>query len=161
QLSQALRQPDAIERQTRAFVRSFVRPHGLDRAGTPLLADAIERAGATARVPATEGFATFAGRVALWPLAMVLAAAERTTGVRGSIRRTALPARSRASSLVREGIKHGIKRPVRSARRLAGSAVRRLRLVPRAARWTAGWCARRVMRGVRQVRYQAAMRLRR
>jgi hypothetical protein len=42
QLGQVLRDPDAMREQLNRFVRSFVRPQGLDRPCTPILADAIE-----------------------------------------------------------------------------------------------------------------------
>ena len=42
QLGAALRQPPVAGHRHRAFLESFVRPHGLDRAATPVLADAIE-----------------------------------------------------------------------------------------------------------------------
>lgn len=45
QLADALRQPDVVRDETRRFVASFIRPHGLDRDCAPLLADAIEALG--------------------------------------------------------------------------------------------------------------------
>jgi hypothetical protein len=52
QLAAALASPD-VAHPHQAFVRAFVRPHGLDVAATPLLADAIE--GLAARRPASAG----------------------------------------------------------------------------------------------------------
>jgi len=43
QLAAALADPSVGAGQARRFVQSFVRPHGLDRPATPILADAIER----------------------------------------------------------------------------------------------------------------------
>lgn len=42
QLGEALRRPPIGEHPHRAFLEAFVRPHGLDRPATPVLADAIE-----------------------------------------------------------------------------------------------------------------------
>ena len=43
QLAEVMRHPEAAQAETRRFVRSFIRPHGLDRPCTPIVADAIER----------------------------------------------------------------------------------------------------------------------
>jgi hypothetical protein len=43
QLSGVLLNPDDVRSELARFVRDFVRPHGIDRAATGLLADAIER----------------------------------------------------------------------------------------------------------------------
>ena len=43
QVAEAVEQPDVQRERAQAFVRSFVRPHGLDSPATPILADAIER----------------------------------------------------------------------------------------------------------------------
>jgi len=47
-LAALLKNPRAYDQQLQSFVRGFVRPHGLDVAATPLLADGIE---ALARLP--------------------------------------------------------------------------------------------------------------
>jgi hypothetical protein len=52
QLSAILADPDAARERVERFVRSFVRPHGLDTPATPLVIDAIEREAARARLPA-------------------------------------------------------------------------------------------------------------
>jgi hypothetical protein len=46
QLRDALREPDTPGRHA-GFLRAFVRPHGLDRAATPVFVDALEAAGAS------------------------------------------------------------------------------------------------------------------
>ena len=49
QLAAVVREPERARVEIEAFLRSFVRPHGLERPATPVLADAIEsvrRAGA-------------------------------------------------------------------------------------------------------------------
>ena len=50
QLRDVLADPETVRRQTERFVASFVRPHGVDRPCTPILADAIERLGASGRL---------------------------------------------------------------------------------------------------------------
>jgi hypothetical protein len=46
-LTECLRNPEAARAETRRFVASFIRPHGLERPATPIFADAIERLGAS------------------------------------------------------------------------------------------------------------------
>jgi hypothetical protein len=46
QLRDALADPERDRRAIEAFLQSFVRPHGIDRPATPILADAIEALGA-------------------------------------------------------------------------------------------------------------------
>ncbi|MBM3777179.1 MAG: putative sugar O-methyltransferase [Acidimicrobiia bacterium] len=46
QLSQVLRDPAVAIEETRRFVASFVRPHGVDRPCTPIVADTLEAFGA-------------------------------------------------------------------------------------------------------------------
>jgi hypothetical protein len=48
QLAAVLRNPDAAREELVGFVRSFIRPHGIDRACTPILVDALEQLGAAA-----------------------------------------------------------------------------------------------------------------
>jgi hypothetical protein len=45
QLAEALEQPDVQRRWAERFVRSFVRPHGLERSATSVFADAVEALG--------------------------------------------------------------------------------------------------------------------
>ena len=45
QLAGVLRQPPAVTEKSRTFAQKFLRPHGIDRAVSPLLAEAIEQAG--------------------------------------------------------------------------------------------------------------------
>jgi hypothetical protein len=49
QLADALARPESVEPRIDAFLRRFVRPHGLDTPAAPLAADAIERAAAIVR----------------------------------------------------------------------------------------------------------------
>jgi len=45
QLGDCLRNPAAMRAETERFVASFIRPHGRDRAATPIFADVVERLG--------------------------------------------------------------------------------------------------------------------
>jgi hypothetical protein len=72
QLRDALRNPDLSRAQTQSFVRSFLRPHGLDVPCTPVLADALERAADHPRPPVADTFGARVLRVLLLPLALVL-----------------------------------------------------------------------------------------
>jgi hypothetical protein len=45
QLSEALRDPAATRAETERFVRSFIRPYGLDSRATPIFADAVAQLG--------------------------------------------------------------------------------------------------------------------
>lgn len=49
QLADTLRAPAQTSDRTRRFVETFVRPHGLERPATPILADAVERLAAERR----------------------------------------------------------------------------------------------------------------
>jgi hypothetical protein len=61
QLADRLRNPEASAAEARRFVSSFIRPHGIDRPATPIVADAIVDAGSagphTATTPPAWGFA--------------------------------------------------------------------------------------------------------
>jgi hypothetical protein len=49
QLASCLRDPAAARLETERFVASFIRPHGIERPATAIVADAIERLGAAPR----------------------------------------------------------------------------------------------------------------
>jgi hypothetical protein len=67
QLADRLRAPDVTLEQTRRFVVSFIRPNGLDRPATPIMADAVESLArlATARPRTASSVATIAIRAML------------------------------------------------------------------------------------------------
>jgi hypothetical protein len=74
QLAGVLRDPAAARRELAGFVRSFIRPHGVDRACTPIVVDAIERLASGPRpVPLADGALTRVARVCAWPLALFAA----------------------------------------------------------------------------------------
>jgi hypothetical protein len=52
QLRSAVEQPERHREEIESFLRTFVRPHGLDRPATPILADAIEKLGRLRPEPA-------------------------------------------------------------------------------------------------------------
>lgn len=69
-LADALDRTAGDDQQLRDFVKGFVRPHGLDVAATPLLANAIEGLGrSTARVPERRSVGLALLRLALYPVA--------------------------------------------------------------------------------------------
>jgi len=68
-----LKRPELVREQTERFVSTFLRPHGLEVACTPLLAGAIERAAReTAAVPRRESLGTKVFRVVVLPTAVVV-----------------------------------------------------------------------------------------
>jgi hypothetical protein len=78
QLRAALQNGDRHSAQTRAFVASFVRPRGLDRPATPILADEIESLSREAPAPSRRSLGRYAARTLLAPAAFA-------AGVVGSI----------------------------------------------------------------------------
>src|SRR5207244_3100027 len=52
QLRHAVEHPERRRQAIDSFLRTFVRPHGLDRPATPILADAIEELAGLGRAPA-------------------------------------------------------------------------------------------------------------
>ena len=57
QLADRLRHPDVARDETRRFVASFVRPNGVDRPATPIMADAVESVARLSAQPRTESSA--------------------------------------------------------------------------------------------------------
>jgi hypothetical protein len=51
QLSDRLRDPEGARAETRRFIGSFIRPHGIDRPATPIFVDAVERLAAAPAPP--------------------------------------------------------------------------------------------------------------
>ena len=71
QLAAVLRAPQETAAQLRGFVDTFIRPHGRAAASTPLLADALERAGRLPVQPERETSSTRALRALLLPCVVV------------------------------------------------------------------------------------------
>ena len=91
QLSGVLGDPGAARAELTRFVAHFIRPHGIERPATPILADAIERYGVTPR-PAPMGVARLRTALVAWPLARLAPFAPS-----GSARRRAQNERKRRS----------------------------------------------------------------
>ncbi len=146
QLSEVMRTPDVTREQTARFVRGFIRPHGLERPCTPILADTLERAAALSPAPVRDTAADRLTRVAVWPVAATLKVSslgERDgkgpwTRARGSLVRTARIAWKRLvvrpvllaiwlARVVLGKARRGAWRAARGARSLPGRGVRMVR----------------------------------
>jgi hypothetical protein len=83
QLGTVLRGDDGFQARNRGFLQAFVRPHGLERRATPILADALERAAAAGpRPPRAPGLVEAPLRLG-W---RALTAAARVRALRGPAR---------------------------------------------------------------------------
>ena len=67
QLSGVLGDPESARAELTRFVSHFIRPHGIDRPATPILADAVERYGATPS-PAPVRVGRLRTALVAWPL---------------------------------------------------------------------------------------------
>jgi hypothetical protein len=115
QLADRLRDPASSRAETARFVASFIRPHGIERASTPVFADALERlAAAPAPVP----------RPAPWwapllrPAALALAAPVAIANTLG---------RRETRNRVRRRVDGAWRRTRKTASRTAGLAAGRMR----------------------------------
>src|SRR5688572_2080877 len=73
QLLEVLKNPELVRAETERFVAAFLRPHGLDQACTPRLAEALERAGReTAAAPRRESLGTKMFRAFVLPIAVLV-----------------------------------------------------------------------------------------
>jgi hypothetical protein len=160
QLTDTLCNPDISRAQTQSFVRSFLRPRGLDVPCTPLLADALERAANLPPAPLRDSIGIGLLRGVVLPMAMVL----RVTafgGGRGLFSRKGISeAWGRLGRTARSLIRLLVIRPARGVmwvmRRVAA-------LFRRAVRRGVYWLLitpRRALRLFRHVRYHVAVRLR-
>jgi hypothetical protein len=82
------------------FVETFVRPHGLELAATPIFVDAIEHLAGQRRLPASPTQWAHGLRVVLWPVAWLLSETGNTEKIwqrtRNSQRRAAWTATKEA-----------------------------------------------------------------
>jgi len=85
QLGEVLADPDAAGEELSRFVASFVRPQGVERPSTPIVADAIEAAARETPEPPPEAWAPL--RWALQGLSLVLALTGESEGRRRLARR--------------------------------------------------------------------------
>ena len=70
QLRETLADPTATEAQVRAFIKSFVRPHGLEAPATPIFVEAVEAAAALTPPPRATRPGAALVRAALAPVAV-------------------------------------------------------------------------------------------
>jgi hypothetical protein len=160
QLTDALHHPDVSRAQTQSFVRSFLRPRGLDVPCTPLLADALQRAAGLPCVPRGESVGIRILRCAVLPLAMVLRLTEFGGGSGLFSRKGLGEAWGRLGRNTRSVIRLVLIRPARGVmwvlRRVAAMFRRGVR---RGIYWLL-ITPRRAIRLFRHVRYHVAVRLR-
>lgn len=148
QLAGALRHPEEVEAQTVRFVRSFIRPHGLDVPCTPIVASAIEAFGRTPTRPE---------RAPLWavglrPILVAIGGFVSLATVAVSPK-----ARGRLAKRLRVARHHARKQVAATARSLGPRAHgSRKRLIRRFFDHP----ARRVVRLLRRARYSAAALIR-
>jgi hypothetical protein len=160
QLVDALRHPDVSRAQTQAFVRSFLRPRGLDVPCTPLLADALERAADRPRQSVRDSVGVRALRVTVLPVAVLLRAMEFGGGSGLLSRKGLAEARNRLRRFSRGTARMLVVRPARAGvwvlRRIVALSRRAVRRIVYLVLTT----PRRGLRLVRHVRYHVAVRLR-
>jgi hypothetical protein len=134
QLAGLLRAPEAARAQTRRFVASFVRPHGVDRPATPIVADAIEEIAASGR--RTPERAPI-WRFALLPGLLVVAAVASAIGLlvrpaeAAHLRKRARRAQAKAAKRARRAVAVGGGRLRSAGRRVAKRTGRAGRVVRR------------------------------
>jgi hypothetical protein len=154
QLADALERPDVVRAQIEGFVRSFLRPRGLDAPCTPVLADALERA-ASARARAQRpSVASRLLRVVIAPLALVVYWTGRDGGKRSKQTET-VDVRTRVGRELKD-VRKRIARPfVRlssATRSLGRTSIRRVAKGARSSR-------RAIVRWTRLARYHVATRV--
>jgi hypothetical protein len=160
QLTDALRNPDLSRAETQSFVRSFLRPRGLDVPCTPLLADALERAADLPCAPLRQSVGTRALRFLLLPFAVLLRVAEFGEGSGLLSRKGIAEVRTRLGRNTRRIIRFVLVRPARAVRWVLRRVVAAFR---RSVRRCVSWiliAPRRIVRLFRHVRYHVAVRLR-
>jgi hypothetical protein len=160
QLTDALGNPDVSRVETQSFVRSFLRPRGLEVSCTPLLADALERAAELPCVPHRDSIGTRVLRCAVLPFAMVLRVTEFGGGHGLFSRKGLAEAWGRLGRSTRSAIRLVVIRPARGVMWVIRRAAAMFR---RAGRRGVYWLLitpRRAIRLFRHVRYHVAVRLR-
>jgi hypothetical protein len=160
QLTDALRHPDTSRAETRSFVRSFLRPRGLDVPCTPLLADALERAADLSCAPLRESIGTRALRLILLPLAVLLRVTEFGGGSGPFSRKGLAEAWSRLGRSTRGIIRLVLIRPARGIMWVLRRVVAAFRRSVRRGVYWVLIAPRRILRLLRHVRYHVAVRLR-
>ena len=148
QLTDRLRDPEAAREETRRFVASFIRPHGLDRPATPIVADAIERVASLGPAPPQHApWWSIPVRVPLLAVSAVAAAIGWASGpaplasarkrLRQFAHRTSKQlrrARTRMTDRPRTTVRRAWKRTSREVRQRTGQARRARQTMVRRAR---------------------------
>jgi len=160
QLTDTLGNPDIARAQTQSFVRSFLRPRGLDVPCTPLLADALERAAHLPCAPVRESIGVTLLRCVVFPFALLLRVAEFGGGSGLLSRKGISEAWRRLGRNTRSVIRLLVIRPARGVMwvmRRVGALFRRA--LRRGVYWLL-ITPRRALKLFRHVRYHVAVRLR-
>jgi hypothetical protein len=160
QLAEVMEHPDVTHEQTRRFVQAFLRPHGLDTACTPLLAEALLRAAAEPRPRTRNSLGIHLVRVALWPLAVLLRVLQFGGGTGLFTRKGLSEAWNRLGKNTRAVLRRLLIRPLRGFAWVLLRGLGRLRWGGRRLVYWALTAPRRVMRLLRHLRYHVAVRLR-
>jgi hypothetical protein len=160
QLFDALRNPDVSREQTQAFVRSFLRPRGLDVACTPLLADALERSAQMSCAPVRDSISSRALRVLVLPIAVLLRLMEFGGGSGPLSRKGLAEAWNRLGRNTRSVLRLIVIRPLRGVMWVMRRLVAMARRAARRGRYWVLIAPRRILRLFRHVRYHVAVRLR-
>ena len=160
QLTSALRNPDVSRAETESFVRSFLRPRGLDVPCTPLLADAFERAADLHRPLLRESIATRLLRLVVLPFAVLLRVAEFGGGSGLLSRKGLAEAWRRLGRTTRGIIRLVLLRPARGVMWVMRRVVATFRRAVRRGVYWVLITPRRALRLFRHVRYHVAVRLR-
>jgi hypothetical protein len=160
QLRDVLERPEAVLAEIARFVASFIRPHGLDRPCTPILADAIEALGREGRhAPRPAPWWAPALRPVLWAGAgwgaacLLVADPKARGGARKRLGASGRRVRKDAGRAARQAVR-GARRALKVFRPLGRA------LAPRAVERRLGRAGRLAGRGYRQVRYALATRVR-
>jgi hypothetical protein len=143
QLSHVLAHPEDTAGQTSRFVRSFIRPAGLDVACTPIFVDTVKRvaaAGPTAvrREPAS----TRLLRLILWPIAALSNTSGPRTKKQLTPRKAIHEARVSLNRTRRVAAKKLVREPLRAVARTYKMTAKRLRQGSKAMR---KWVQRRAL----------------
>jgi hypothetical protein len=100
QLGETLADPAIGSEACARFVRTFIRPHGIDVAATPVLADALERLAASGhRVPVRMPLSLYPLRVVLWVCGCI-AVYRSPARIVKQIRRTGFALKSKLRTIV-------------------------------------------------------------
>jgi hypothetical protein len=160
-----LRNPDVVREQTDRFVAAFLRPHGLEVACTPILANAIEQAARETATPARDAIAARALRLGALPLAWLVglfSEGGRLRVKKGALKK-AYPKTRRAARATAKDMARSQALIASSANKLAKTTVRQTSKTAARARKTAAaairWPYVRFMRLLRLARYGLATRI--